>query len=297
MFRTVSLASRFLIGISFALLAMKSPAFAESQIDVLKSLNYRSGTIALGDDLASLHLTDKFFYLDGKDTHTFLTRVWDNPPDFGVDTLGLMLPADLNPLSAEGWAVIITYDGSGYVSDDDAEKINYTDLLREMQEATRKISAERVKKGYEPYEMLGWARQPYYDKKDKKLYWAMRLRFGNAKEETLNYRIRILGRRGVLSLNAVADLSSLSHIDRAAPVILSMVSFNQGNLYSEFNPSFDQATAYGLAGLITGTVLTKAGFFKGLLALLLASKKLFAVGIFAVFGGLWAGLKAMFRKG
>jgi uncharacterized membrane-anchored protein len=75
-----------------------------------------------------------------------------------------------------------------------------------------------------------------------------------------------------------------------------MVSFNQGNLYKEFNPSIDQAAAYGIAGLIAGGVLTKAGFFKGLLVLLLASKKLGAVAMVALFTALWGGLKAMFRR-
>ena len=144
-------------------------------------------------------------------------------------------------------------------------------------EATRQESAERVKEGYEPYELIGWARQPYYDKREKKLYWAKTLKFGNATERTLNYQIRILGRRGVLNPNVVAETSALASIDRAVPGILSMVSFNQGNLYSEFNPSLDEAAAYGIAGLIAGGLLTKAGFFKGLIALLLASKKLVAI--------------------
>src|SRR2546421_9236086 len=42
-------------------------------------------------------------------------------------------------------------------------------------------------------------------------------------------------------------------------------SFNEGNRYAEFNPGMDQAAAYGIAGLIAGGLLTKAGFFKGLL--------------------------------
>lgn len=75
-----------------------------------------------------------------------------------------------------------------------------------------------------------------------------------------------------------------------------MVSFNQGNRYQEFNPSIDQAAAYGIAGLIAGGILTKAGFFKGLLALLLASKKLGALAVFGFFGALWGGFKALFRR-
>ncbi|MCX7313735.1 MAG: DUF2167 domain-containing protein [Alphaproteobacteria bacterium] len=282
------------VGIALAFLAGNTPATAQSKADLLKSLHFQRGAVALGDDLASLRLTEKFVYLDGNDAKMFLTRIWENPPSAASGTLGLLLPTDVSPLSDEGWAVVITYNKSGYVSDTDAEKIDYASLLKEMQEATRLASAERVKQGYEQYELVGWARQPYYDKKEKKLYWAKALRFGAATDETLNYEIRILGRKGVLSLNAVADMSAMARIDRSAPELLSMVSFNQGNLYSEFNPSIDEAAAYGVAGLIAGGLLTKAGFFKGLLVLLLASKKLVAVSLFAAFGGLWVGLKAMF---
>ena len=263
---------------------------------MLRSLHFQKGSVSIGDSLASIALSDKFVYLDSEDAKTFLTKIWENPPAVAARTLGMLLPTDANPLSAEGWGIIISYDKSGYVSDEDAEKINYTELLRDMQEATRQVSAERAKEGYAPFELIGWARQPYYDKGEKKLYWAKRLKFGDAAEETLNYEIRILGRRGVLNLNVVAEMSALAQIDRAAPNILSMVSFKQGNLYSEFNPSIDEAAAYGLAGLIAGGLLTKAGFFKGLMALVLASKKIIAIGAITLLAGLWGAVKSLFGR-
>jgi uncharacterized membrane-anchored protein len=271
-------------------------ALADPETDILRSLNYQRGNIVLGDNLASIALNQNFSYLDKPDTQTFLTRVWNNPPTVAEDVLGMLMPVNSNPLSAQGWVVVIKYDPSGYVSDADAENINYTDLLGEMQQAVREESAERAKQGYQTYELIGWARQPYYDKSAKKLYWAKRLRFGAGAEETLNYEIRALGRKGVLSLNAVANMAQMAEIDRSAPEILSMVSFNEGNRYSEFNPSIDKAAAYGIAGLIAGGLLAKAGFFKALLALLLASKKLGLVVIFGGLAGLWAGIKRLFRR-
>ena len=278
------------------ILSAGSAGAQQTKTDLIKSLHLQRGNVAIGDGLATLRLTNGFVYIDAADTRTFLTRVWENPPSAAEGTLGMLLPTDVSPLTAEGWGVIVTFHKSGYVNDDDAEKIDYPKLLGEMQEAVRQASAERVKQGYEAYELLGWARQPYYDRKEKKLYWAKRLRFGSATEETLNYEIRILGRNGVLSLNAVGDMSALARIDRAAPDILGMVAFNQGHTYAEFNPSVDEAAAYGVAGLIAGGLLTKAGFFKGLIVLLLASKKLVAVGLFALFAGLWGAIKAMFRR-
>ena len=65
--------------------------------------------------------------------------------------------------------MIINYEPAGYVSDEDAEKIDYPRLLQEMQAAVRDASKRRVERGYEPYELVGWAHQPYYDKATKKL--------------------------------------------------------------------------------------------------------------------------------
>jgi uncharacterized membrane-anchored protein len=289
---------RHAIAISFAIvLGIGSDALAQNKPeDILRTLNYRTGAITVGNQLATINVQQNFRYLDGADTETFLTKVWGNPPGAGKDSLGMLLPTSVSPLVREGFAIVLDYEAIGYVSDEDAEKIDYSELLRDMQDRTREANKQRVANGYESLELLGWARQPYYDKASKKLYWAKRLRFGNAVDETLNYNIRILGRRGVLNLNVVAGMEALPWIDRQNGDILSMVSFNQGNLYKEFNPSIDEAAAYGIAGLIAGGVLTKTGFFKGLLVLLLASKKLGAVAVFGLFAALWGGFKAMFRR-
>lgn len=264
--------------------------------DVLRALNFRHGPVTLGDNLATIGQSQDYVYLDSADAEAFLTRIWGNPLEASRGTLGMLLPVKSNPLSAEGWGVVITYQATGYVSDDDAEKIDYPKLLQGMQEAISEASKERVSHGYQPYELVGWARAPYYDKVNKKLYWAKQLKFGNAPDDTLNYEIRVLGRQGVLSLNVVADLKQFPQIDSAASGLLSLVSFNPGNLYSEFNPSVDKVATYGLAGLIAGGLLTKAGFFKGLIALLLASKKLAFVALAAACAGLWGGIKALGRR-
>ena len=264
--------------------------------DILKSLNFRRGPVTLGDNLATVGQSEDYAFLDSADAQTFLTKIWGNPPEASRGTLGMLLPIHSNPLSAEGWGVVISYEASGYVSDEDAEKIDYPKLLQEMQESIRETSKERVASGYQPYELVGWARAPYYDKVSKKLHWAKHLRFGTSPDDTLNYEIRVLGRQGVMSLNVVADLKQFAQIDRAAPALLSLVSFNPGNLYSEFNPSVDKVATYGLAGLIAGGLLTKAGFFKGLIALLLASKKLLFIGLAATVAGAWSGIKALVRR-
>jgi uncharacterized membrane-anchored protein len=61
-----------------------------------------------------------------------LLEAWGNPP--GTESLGMIVPAGVNPMSPESWGVVITYDKDGHVKDDDADGIDYAKLLKEMQE-------------------------------------------------------------------------------------------------------------------------------------------------------------------
>ena len=243
-------------------------------------LNYQKGEITLRDGLARIHVPSGFRYINAADSNTVLSKIWGNPPN--SNTLGMLVPSDLSVASQEGWGVIITYDEDGYVKDDDAAKIDYTKLLKQMQDSTREGNAEREKEGYAPIELVGWATPPRYNKATHKMYWAKELKFGNSPESTLNYNIRILGRKGVLVLNAVAGMGQLREIEQAAPQILAMVDFQQGNRYVDFNKSTDKVATYGIAALVAGGVLAKVGAFKALIPILLGAKKLVIVAVVAV---------------
>lgn len=245
-------------------------------------LEYQQGQIVLQDGLATLQVPAEFRYLNSEQTEQVIVA-WGNPPD--NETLGMILPADRGVLSDDGWAVIITYDADGYVKDDEAEKINYAELLQQMQEDVKASNVERVQHGYKTVELIGWATPPHYEQTTHKLYWAKELKFGDSPENTLNYNIRVLGRRGVLVLNAISSMAQLPMIDEKMQEVLAFVDFNDGHRYTDFNPSVDKVAAYGLGALIAGKVAVKAGLFKMLLGFLLAAKKfvllaLIGLGVF-----------------
>ncbi len=102
----------------------------------------------------------------------------------------------------------------------------------------------------------------------------------------------MLGRAGVLVLNAVAPIDKLSVIEQSTPTILGMVDFQEGHRYTDFNAKTDKVATYGLIGLIAGGVLAKAGFFKGLLVAVLALKKFVIVAVVAA----GAAIKKFFAK-
>jgi uncharacterized membrane-anchored protein len=244
-------------------------------------LKYQTGRISLRDGIATINLPDKFRYLDPASSETLLTGIWGNPPSENK-ILGVIVPAEFDPLGRNSWCVVLDYQEDGYIKDQDATTINYDKLLRQMKEATRQASAERVKNGYPAIQLVGWAAAPRYDKATHKFYWAKEIQFGTTTDEnTLNYNIRMLGRRGVLVLNAVSGMSQLPQIEAATPDILSMVDFNEGHRYADYNASTDKVATYGLAALVAGGIAAKTGLLKGLFVAILALKKFIIVGVIA----------------
>ncbi|HJR63139.1 MAG TPA: DUF2167 domain-containing protein [Gemmatimonadaceae bacterium] len=243
------------------------------------SLLYREGTITLKDGLATLTLPQGYRYLGPEDTERVLVE-WGNPP--GSATLGMIVPGGLGATDEESWAVIVSFDEDGYVEDDEAASIDYDELLRDMQKATRDDNKARTEAGYAPVDLVGWAARPHYDSTTRKLYWAKELQFGQAPERTLNYDVRALGRRGVLVLSAVAAMKQLTEVETGMQQVLGFVAFNEGHRYADYIPGTDKVAAYGIGALIAGKVAAKAGLFKLLIGVLAAAKKLIVIGLVAI---------------
>ena len=244
------------------------------------SLKFQRGEIVLPGGIATLKVPDSFQYLNPEDTERVLVDAWGNPK--GDRTLGMITPSDVSLLADNGWAVIITYQEDGYVSDKDADSINYDTLLEHMKEGIADENKERQKQGYQTIQLIGWAAEPHYDKNSHKLYWAKEIAFGDDKEHTLNYNIRILGRRGVLVLNAVSGMQQLSSIEQQMPVIISCTDFNPGYRYSDYKVGMDKTAEYGIAALVAGGIAAKTGLFTKLLGLLLAAKKILIAALIAL---------------
>lgn len=264
----------------------QNDAPSEAQIEKLAgSLQYEHGEIKLKDGLATLNVPSTFKYLDAKDAKTVLVDLWGNPKEQADDVIGLLMPAETTPLDSNCWAVTISYSNDGYVSDSDASKINYDDLLKQMQQSVRDDNKERAKEGYPNVDLVGWAAPPRYDATTHKLYWAKDIRFAGEPQDTLNYDIRVLGRRGVLELDAVAGMNQLTEIENQTPDILNMVDFDQGNRYADFDPKVDKVAKYGIAALVAGGVVgaaAKLGLFKLIWVFILAAKKFIIIGLAAI---------------
>jgi uncharacterized membrane-anchored protein len=266
------------------------PAFAadsepkQTSAQFEASLNYQQGTIDLPGGIATLNLPPSFRYLNPTDSERLLTKGWGNPP--GNTTLGMIVPANVGVLSEAGWGVVVTYDADGHVKDDDAKDINYGELLTTMKESNADGNAERKKLGYGEMTLVGWAETPSYDAQAHKLYWAQEFKTG-AGVNSLNYNIRVLGRQGVLVLNAVAGMNQIATIREEMKKVTAFSEFTAGNRYTDYNSATDKTAEYGIAALVAGGAAAKLGLFGKLFALLLAFKKLIFMGGAALVYGLF----------
>jgi uncharacterized membrane-anchored protein len=255
---------------------------ASNFIDSVEStLTYQTGEIKFDNGIGILTVPSGFRYLDSEQANHVLTNLWGNPEDSG--TLGMIVPEGIPVLADNAWAFIVTYEEMGYVKDDDADDIDYDDLLEEMQSDMVAENELRVKEGYEPITVIGWAAKPYYDENKKVLHWAKELKFGENESNTLNYNVRVLGRKGVVVLNAVASMTELADVQKNIEPVLSSFNYAGGNAYADFNPDIDEVAAWTIGGLVAGKVLAKVG----ILAFLLKYIKLIGIGLVALATGLW----------
>ncbi|MEK7392707.1 MAG: DUF2167 domain-containing protein [Fibrobacterota bacterium] len=294
------LASLIALATSFAC-ATEAPPDSMQPIDTAKirqqmetiqaGLKWQTGTIQLPGGKAELKLPEGYRYLDEEGAKTVLETLWGNPE--GSSTLGMVFGPGQEPLAADGWGAVITYSDDGHVDDEDAAKTDFDEILKNMKESSEENNAERAKAGYSKVHLHGWAEPPHYDAATHKLFWAKDLEFEGSPEHTLNYFVRILGREGVLEINAVSTLAGLANVKAGMAELNTAAEFTAGNRYADFNKDTDRMSKLGVAALVAGGagVAAKAGLFKWLIALLIAGKK-FAiiafVGLAALIKGWWS---------
>jgi uncharacterized membrane-anchored protein len=282
----------FLFGLLFICSAVKATDPPEDSLQLLKeqirlidsiegTLHYKSGKIVLHNGLATINVPAGFKFLEPDEAEYVITELWGNPK--GDKPLGLLLPADETVANLNSYAFVIEYEDIGYVKDKDADKIDYTDLLKDMKANQELANAERKKLGMETMSLVGWASTPFYDKEKKILHWAKEFSISGGEENGLNYDIRVLGRSGVLNLQAVSGINALDSVKAHINDVLAMVNFNEGHRYSDFDSKTDKVAAWTIGGLVAGKILAKAGLW----AVIAKFFKFIIAGIILAGGAIW----------
>jgi uncharacterized membrane-anchored protein len=259
-------------------------------------LHRKTGDVAIFAAGAKLHLGDRFYFLDAEEAKKVLVDVWGNPPTAVTDVLGLVLPADRTIID-NVWGAVITYNPSGYVSDTDADSADYGKIFADLKSGEVDRNAARTKAGYPASHLIGWAEPPSYDRTTHSMVWARDFRIAGDTMDSLNYDVRLLGRRGVLSMNMISDMAHLPEVRAAAKTFGKTAEFVPGAAYANFDSSKDKEAGYGLAGLVAAGVGVAAAKKLGVLALVLGFGKKFLI-LFAVAGAaIVRYFKKLFRRG
>jgi len=296
-----NLFKKWSVTILLSLSALAAPVFAQDGEEVMSEeewqrayiliekrvsgFKYQTGKVQIGEELATVDVPNGYKFLGKGDSRYILEDVYGNPPDDTV--LGTLFIAKQSPLDEDlSYFIVLSYSEDGYIEDDDAKEIDYNDLLEELQDDAEEANKIRVKEGYPTAKLIGWAQKPYYDDKNKKLHWAKEFTFDNSPVNTLNYDVRILGRKGYLSMNIIGSIDVLPMVKSDIGKFLDSTNFNEGNQYGDYEEGIDSVAAYGIGGLVAGKVLGKIGFFAilakfgkfiiaGLIALGAVVKKIF----------------------
>lgn len=275
----------FIISIANTFAQVDSSAAKVIDYDKIETMmDYKTGKIALSSGNAVLNVPKGFKFINAKNAQYVISDLWGNPKDNTI--LGALVPENTGVTYGDCYLFTITYDGMGFVKDDDAKETDYDELLTNLKQETLDANPERIKLGYPAIELIGWASKPYYDEKKKVLHWAKELKFGKDSIHTLNYDLRVLGRKGVFIMSAVATMGQLPEVKANMESVISSVQFDKGNQYADFDSSTDDIAAWTIGGLVAGKVLAKVGFFAVLL-------KFWKVGALALVGA-WAALKKYF---
>jgi uncharacterized membrane-anchored protein len=236
-------------------------------------------TIKLPHDV-SVQVPERHAFLGGKEAADLMEK---NGSFHNDNLLGLVVGKG----DDDKWFVSIRYDDDGYVKD--TEEIDASELLTALKDGTEEANKERQERGFAPFHVEGWSEAPHYDKSVHHLVWALTVNGDDGR--SANYNTRVLGRRGIVSLNLVCDPEELAADKPQVAALLAGTTFANGSRYEDFDSRTDKVAEYGLAGLVLGGMglgalkLVKVGllakFWNVILAALIAAKKAIVLAIAA----------------
>lgn len=265
-------------GLSSADSLFEEPAVVLNTDSIEATFQYQFGALQVAEGAVSLNLSDSFKFLGGDQARQLVVDLWENPPSIADKLLGVISYADAGAFDPRS-SFIVYFDPIGYVSDADADGIDYNSMLKDMLKEDSLENAQRTDEGYSALWLVGWASPPFYDKKAKVLHWAKEMRQDSVEDNVLNYNIRVLGRRGVIIINGVTGMSRLDEMKAEVPRMIDLIAFNDGHRYDQFNADTDEVADWGIGGLVDGKVKEKV---VGTLKLLLKVAAIALVSLIAI---------------
>jgi uncharacterized membrane-anchored protein len=155
----------------------------------------------------------------------------------------------ISPLGME-WFALFEFDDVGYVKDDEKDKLDPDTLLEELKKGQESANEQLSKRGMPTLSVVDWQTPPFYNPETNNLEWAIRLRSSDG-SEILNYKTKLLGRRGVMDVVLVCSEEQMKTLIPEYQKLLKGFSFKKEESYAAFTKG-DKIAEYGLTGLILG---------------------------------------------
>lgn len=137
---------------------------------------------------------------------------------------GYLAPQD------HSWFAVFEFDEVGYVKDDEKDKLDADEILKQLKDGQKETNKELARRGMETLEVIGWKTPPFYNPTTNNLEWAILLRTASG-GETLNYKTKALGRKGVMDVVLVCDEKQLDAVLPQFQDLLKGFAFNPGHTY------------------------------------------------------------------
>jgi uncharacterized membrane-anchored protein len=198
--------------------------------------------IKLGDNIASVDLSADLVFFDKNDTKKLFEEAKEPYDD-----------SDQGVIMQKGsqWFALYRYAETGYIKDDDADKLDADDLLTIMKKNTEETNKKRKELGSTPIQLVGWAKPPSYNRVKHILTWSVIVRDDNSQKQVLNYSSVVLGRYGILICTVVDDYNNASLLQPKMDELINATSFTQGRKYEQWVQG-DKISDIAMTGLITG---------------------------------------------
>lgn len=224
----------------------------QSQADVLAgSIKLYSGKIRFADQAIRLTIPEHHYFIEADQARYILEDLWGNAPDETV--LGMIVKQGFNPAQlANDYSFVLSYTATGFIPFDDKKQLDHDYLLEGMQNQINEENEVRLRNGHNALYVTNWVMVPYYDSFRKALYWATELGVNGSDEHLLNYNLRLLGKKGVLKINAVATMDQLPVIKKFLPYLLSQARFEEGSRYQDQPDQAEAVSSWELEELIIG---------------------------------------------
>jgi len=196
--------------------------------------------------------------------------------------LGYLSPIDMD------WFAVFEFDDVGYVKDDEKDKLDPDGIMKQLREGQEHANKELAKRGMPTLSVVGWQTPPFYNPETKNLEWAIKLQASDG-SEVVNYKTKLLGRRGVMDVVLVCDEAQLATVVPEYQKLLTGFAFKKQESYAAFEKG-DKIAEYGLTGLIVGGGLLVAAK-SGLLSKIMKPLIIGLVAIGAFFKRIFTGKK------